>query len=102
LPESHLLYGAGSDSSFSVALARIWNEFVDWAELPKHYRTKVNESAFSLMRRLGVSDAVAQLAVKHIPDLVEELAAKTPFPGSGKIGRFLSERILRLFFPRPR
>ena len=36
------------------------------------------------------------------PDLVEEFAGKVPVPGSGKLGRFISERILKLFVSRTR
>jgi hypothetical protein len=81
-------------------LTRIWNGFVDLAGLPDTYRRQVNETAYSLMRRLGVSDAVARLAIKHIPDLVEELASKAPYPGAGKIARKISEAVLKKVFPK--
>lgn len=94
LPEPSKLYGAGTSSSFSEALTRIWNEFVTVAGLPDKYRRQVNESAYSLMKRLGVPQAIADAAVKHIPDLLEEFGNKTPVPGGGKILRKLSELFL--------
>lgn len=100
LPESCRLYGKGTLSTFDQALTRIWNGFVDLAGLPDTYRRQVNETAYSLMRRLGVSDAVARLAIKHIPDLVEELASKAPYPGAGKIARKISETVLKKIFPK--
>lgn len=97
LTEPSKLYGAGTSSSFSDALTRIWNEFVTVAGLPDKYRRQVNESAYALMKRLGVPQAIADAAVKHIPDLLEELGNKTPVPGGGKILRKLSELFLNRF-----
>lgn len=94
LAEPSKLYGAGTSSSFSDALTRIWNEFVTVAGLPDKYRRQVNESAYALMKRLGVPQAIADAAVKHIPDLLEELGNKIPVPGSGRILRKLSELFL--------
>jgi len=94
LPEPSKLYGVGTSSSFSDALTRIWNEFVTVAGLSDKYRRQVNESAYALMKRLGVPQAIADAAIKHIPDLLEELGNKTPVPGGGKILRKLSELLL--------
>lgn len=93
LPEPRKLYGAGTSSSFSEALTRIWNEFVTVAGLPDKYRRQLNESAYALMKRIGVPQAIAEAAVKHIPDLVEEFGIKTAGPVGGKILRKLSELI---------
>lgn len=95
LPEPKKLYGLGTDSSFNDALTRIWNEFVTLAGLPSKYRRRVNESAYSLLKRLGVPRAIADAAIKHIPDLLEELGNKTPVPGGGKILRKISEMLLK-------
>ena len=89
------LYGEGTGTTFTEEMARIWNEFVDWARLPDKYRRKVNESVFTLMRRLGVSEKMAEMAIKHIPDLVGELASKAPIPGAGKVARLVSEKLLK-------
>lgn len=97
LAEPSKIYGSGTGSSFSEALSRIWNEFVTLAGLSDEYRHQVNESAYALMKRLGVPQAIADAAIKHIPDLVEELGNKTPVPGGGKILRKLSEVLLKKF-----
>lgn len=89
------IYGEGTSSSFSEALTRIWNEFVSLAGLPKKYRRQVNESAYDLMKRLGVPQAIAEAAITHIPDLMKEIGDKTPIPGGGKILHKLSELVLR-------
>lgn len=98
LAEPSRIYGPGTNASFSEALTRIWNEFVTLAGLPEKYRRQVNESAYALMKRLGVPQAIADAAIKHIPDLLEELGNKTPVPGGGKIMRKLSELLLKKFF----
>jgi hypothetical protein len=97
LVEPGKIYGAGTSSSFNGALTRIWNEFVTVAGLPDKYRRQVNESAYALMKRLGVPQAIADGAIKHIPDLLEELGNKTPVPGGGKVLRILSELFLNRF-----
>lgn len=97
LPEPIKLYGAGTSSSFSEALTRIWNEFVEVAGLPGKYRRRVNESVYELMKRLGVSKKFADIAIQHIPDLLEELGNKTPVPFGGKILRTASELFLKMF-----
>jgi GTPase SAR1 family protein len=94
LPESHKLYGEGTGNTFAQTLTRVWNEFVEFAGLPQKYRKDFNESAYTLMKRMGVSDAIAKAAIAHIPDLVEEAANKLPFPMSGKIIRSIVEGIL--------
>lgn len=85
LPEPSKLYGDGTNSSFSEALTRIWNEFVELAGLPEKYRRQVNESAYALMKRIGVPKKIADAAIKHIPDLMGELGNKTPIPYGGQI-----------------
>ncbi|MER2625802.1 MAG: GTPase domain-containing protein [Accumulibacter sp.] len=94
LVEPRKLYGTGTSSSFNQSLTRIWNEFVAVTGLPKKYRRQVNESAYTLMKRLGVPQAIADTAIKHIPDLLEELGNKSPVPGGGKLLRKLSELFL--------
>ncbi len=98
LAEPDRLYGPGTGSSFNEALTRIWNEFVTLAGLPEKYRRRVNESVYALMKRLGVPSAIADAAIKHIPDVVEELGNKMPVPGAGKILKKLSELGLRKMF----
>lgn len=99
LREPVRIYGPGTGRSFDEALTRYWNELVTLIGLPEKYRRKVNESAFALLKRLGVPDKVADAAIKHIPDLLEEVANKTPVPGSGKvikgIARYVLVKILR-------
>lgn len=89
------IYGEGTSSSFNEALTRIWNEFVSLAGLPEKYRRQVNESAYQLMKRLGVPKTIADAAIKHIPDLLEEIGNKTPVPGGGKVFKKVSEYLLR-------
>jgi Fe2+ transport system protein B len=102
LAEPSKLYGAGTSSSFGDALIRIWNEFVTVAGLPEKYRRQVNESAYALMKRLGVPRAIADAAIKHIPDIFEELGNKTPVPGGGKLLRKVSEVIVNRITQRVR
>lgn len=94
LDEPGKLYGEGTSSTFNEALTRIWNEFVTIAGLPSKYRRQVNESVYALMKRMGVPQAIADAAISHIPDLVEELGNKTPIPFGGKIFRKISEIVL--------
>jgi hypothetical protein len=54
------------------------------------------------MKRLGVPHAIADAAIKHIPDLLEELGNKTPVPFGGMILRRLSELLLNRFSNRAR
>lgn len=97
LAEPSKLYGAGTSNSFSEVLTRVWNELVEVAGLPEKYRRQLNESGYALMKRLGVPQAIADAAIKHIPDLLEELGNKTPVPGGGKLLRKLSEFFLTRF-----
>jgi hypothetical protein len=89
------LFGEGTGSTFNEALTRIWNDLISLVGLPEKYRRTVNESVYQFMKRIGVPKAVADAAVKHIPDLFEELGNKTPLPGGGKLFRKLSEMILK-------
>lgn len=90
-----LLYGNRTGTSFAQALARIWNGFVDIAGLPQKYRRELNESAYAMLKRVGISEKMAMMAVQHIPDLVEEAANKLPYPGSGKIARKAVEIVIK-------
>jgi hypothetical protein len=98
LPEPHRLYGRGTGSTFGETLTRVWNYVVDWTGLPAKWRGKVNESAFELIKRLGLPEEVAKLATRHIPDLVEELASKLPLPGAGKAAKFGTQQLLKMLF----
>lgn len=97
--EPVLLFGPGTGSTFSDALTRIWNEFVTLAGLPDKYRRKVNETAYGMLKRIGVPKRIADAMVKHIPDLLEEVGGKVPVPGAGKALKYLArqalERLLR-------
>lgn len=101
LPEPNKIYGPDTGSSFNDALNRIWNEFISLAGLPDKYRRRMNESVYSLIKRLGVSQTIADAAIKHIPDLLEELGNKTPVPGAGFIARKLSEFFLKKVRKKP-
>lgn len=102
LNEPALLYGGKTGSSFNEVLTKLWNSFVDIGGLPEKYRRQLNETAFSLMKRVGVPDALARMAIKHIPDLAEELGNKIPVPWAGKIARKISEAVLRAVSPKKR
>ena len=77
LPQAWKLYGEGTGHSYKSKLAQVWNDFVELAGLPAKYRAKVNESAYEFLKRIGVPKELAELAIKHIPDLIDEL----PVPG---------------------
>lgn len=98
LPQPHRLYGKGTGATFSETLTRLWNHVVDWTGLPIEWRGKVNESAFELMKRLGVPEKLAEMAIRHIPDLAQELVSKTPVPGAGPMARMGVEKVLRKLF----
>lgn len=97
LVEPYKLYGEGTERTLRDAVFHIWNQFVDWAKLPSHLRRKTNEGALQLLKRLGVSDKLAEAAVRHLPDLVEDLASKTPIPGAGKLARLVTLNLLNRF-----
>jgi hypothetical protein len=93
LPAPALLYGKETDVTFTETLQRVWNDFVDLAGLPADLRVRVNENAYQLLRRLGVPRKVAELAIAHIPDLVEQLPI--PFPKvAKKLVRGLLQKVL--------
>ncbi len=94
LPEPSKLYGVGTNSSFNEALTRIWNEFITLAGLSDKYRRQANESVYALMKRMGVPQKIAEAAIKHIPDLMEEFGKKTPIPFGGKILKKISKSLL--------
>jgi len=94
LLEPEKLYGAGTDTSFSDTLSRIWNEFVEIAGLPEKYRQQVNESAYDLMKRMGVPKVLRDAAIAHIPDLLQEVGNKVPIPFLGKILKLISMKAL--------
>jgi energy-coupling factor transporter ATP-binding protein EcfA2 len=94
LLEPEKIYGGETGSSFNDALARIWNEFVEIAGLPDKYRKNVNESAYELMKRMGVPKTLRDAAVAHIPDLLQELGNKMPVPFLGRILKFVAGKAL--------
>lgn len=98
LPQPHRLYGKGTGATFSETLTRLWNHVVDLTGLPGEWRGKVNESAFEFLKRLGVPQKMAEMAIKHIPDLAQELASKTPLPGAGPMARTVVEKVLTRLF----
>lgn len=100
LHEAALLYGGNTGSAFDDVLTRGWNSFVDIAGLPAAYRRELNETALGLMRRIGVPEHVAKLAIKHIPDLLEELGNRAPVPMAGELFRKVSEKLLGLVFAK--
>lgn len=98
LEQPYRLYGKGTGSTFGQTLTRVWNYVVDWAGLSDEWRGKVNESAFELMKRLGLPEQIAKLATRHIPDIAEELGNKLPFPRSGKAAKYGSQWLLKWMF----
>jgi len=101
LTESYRLYGEGTGRSFDEVLTRIWNEVVTMLGR-EDYRRKTNESAYALLRRIGVTEKIAKAAITHIPELVGALADKTPVPFLGKISRHLSRLGMEKMFSRRR
>ncbi len=101
LPESELLYGANTGSSFNQVLGRLWNDFVDIAGLPAEYRAKVNESAYQLMRRIGVPKSIADAAIKHLPDLVGDTVSKFTIPALGLVVKAAVRRGLKHILTKP-
>ncbi|MDP3108673.1 GTPase domain-containing protein [Hydrogenophaga sp.] len=85
LSEPYLLFGGTTGRTLQDALYGLWNEFVDLAKLPAKLRRRSNESAYALLKRLGVPEKAAALAIKHIPDLMGEIGDRLPFPAAGKI-----------------
>lgn len=85
LPEPVPIYDAESANGFSQALTRLWNEFVVLAGLPDKYRRRLNESAYALMKRIGVPKKVRDAAVKHVPELAREIGRKIPIPYADKV-----------------
>lgn len=96
LADSYLLYGGSSGRTKREAIFNLWNEFIDWANLPKDLRKKTNETAYELLVRLGVSKKIADVAIKHLPDLAEEIGSKIPVPGAGKVAKLLVAKLLSL------
>ena len=94
LREPEKLYGEGTGSSFNEALSRIWNEFVEIAGLPQKYRRRVNESAYDLLKRMGVPKALCDAVVAHIPDLLQEIGNRVPVPFVGRLLKFVAEKAL--------
>lgn len=98
LKESHRLYGEGTGSTFEQTLSRLWNFVVDLTGLSEKWRSQVNESAYDLIKRIGLSEEVAGFLVKHIPDIAQEMGNKLPYPGSGRVVRKVVERIVQFVF----
>jgi hypothetical protein len=94
LPAPVKLFGDQTGRSLSQFLAKIWNDFVQIAGLPDRYRALVNENAYDFLMRIGVSQKIAQAAITHLPDLLAELASKTPIPGAGPLVKFGAKKIL--------
>lgn len=90
LSEPYLLYGGTTGRTLQEALFGLWNEFVDLAKLPAKLRRKSNESAYALLKRVGVSEKLAALAIRHLPDLMGEIGDRLPVPMAGRIMRALS------------
>lgn len=95
LPTPALVYGGTTAITFNEALSRVWNAAVDILGLPARYRRQVNESAYALLKRVGVPDEVADLMVAHIPELLEDMGNKLPVPLLGRALRHLSSRVLQ-------
>ncbi|WP_341909729.1 GTPase domain-containing protein [Polaromonas sp. YR568] len=77
LPKSVRLYGEGTGITASEFLAKLWNNFAELAGLPAKLRVKTNESVYSFMKRIGVPKKIADLAIQHLPDLIDYI----PLPG---------------------
>ena len=101
LDSAYLLYGNGTGRTLQDALFSLWNEFVDLAKLPENMRRRTNENGYALLKRLGVPDKLADMAIQHIPDLLGEVGNKTPLPGAGGILRSLSRRLLTRLLKKP-
>lgn len=97
LSEPFLLYGGTTGRTLQDALFGLWNEFIDLAKLPAKLRRRSNESAYALLKRVGVSENVAALAIKHLPELMGEIGDRLPVPAAGKIMRALSVLALSRF-----
>ena len=94
LPAPLRLYGEGTERTASDFLAKLWNDFAELAQLPAKYRAKTNESVYDFMKRIGVSQKIADLAISHLPDLLGDVAGKLPVPGSGIIVRKAIKKLL--------
>ena len=95
LPEPALVYGGSTAITFNEALSRLWNAAVEILGLPARCRRQVNESAYALLKRVGVPDEVADLMVAHIPELMEEVGNKLPVPMLGRVLRQVSTQVLQ-------
>lgn len=95
MKDPYLLYGGTTGRSLQDSLFQLWNEFVDLAKLPAKYRRQSNEGAYALLKRLGVPEKAAQLAIKHIPDLIGDLGGKLPVPGSSHAARALATWLIK-------
>lgn len=94
LAEPKLIYGGDTGNTFDEVLTKLWNSFVEISGLPKKCRRELNESVYTLMKRIGVSEKIAQMAKKHLPDLAEELGNTTHLPWAGKIFRNVTSSVL--------
>ena len=65
--------------TLQYALYGLRSEFIDLAKLLAKLRARSNESAYALLKGLGVTEKAALLAIKHIPDLMGELGDCLPF-----------------------
>jgi GTP-binding protein EngB required for normal cell division len=101
LPSPVLLYGNGTSITLPQLVAKLWNDFVDITGLPEKYRAKVNESAYQLLRRVGVPKSLADAAIAHIPDLVEEVVGKFTMPWIGKTAKAAVRKLLERVLAKP-
>lgn len=101
LPAPVLLYGPETGRTVGDMLRSLWNDFVEMTGLPAEYRAKTNESIHRLMRRIGVPKPIADAAIKHIPELAEELLNKTPIPFAGKAAKAALTKILQRILAKP-
>lgn len=94
LPESVRLYGEGTERTASDFLAKLWNHFAELAGLPDKLRARTNESAYDFMRRIGISKKIADLAIAHLPDLIDMIPIPGPKTIIKKAIRKLLEKVL--------
>lgn len=95
LTEPKKFFGEDTGQSAEDVVARAWNWFVDWVKLGDKYRIRANETAHSLLIRLGVPRPFADAAVEHVPDLVNAVARRYLPPGVTNIAQFLLSKVRR-------
>jgi GTP-binding protein EngB required for normal cell division len=83
LAKPMMLYAA---NEFTQFLAKVWNDFVELARLPAHFRAKANETVYEFLLRMGVPRKIADMCIEHIPDVFG-------IPGSGSLLRKLAKNL---------